>query len=97
MRESLGGAFESRGKFFIRVTVGPRQRHAEHAPLATGLDSAKTRTRVVQAWVSPKYVFPVVEDKPIADVTLEDYERVMRETRAGACKLRSAPTGMSRK
>ena len=39
-----------------------------------------------------KYVFPVVEDKPIAEVTLEDYEQVMRDipTRAGARKVRSA-------
>jgi integrase len=39
-----------------------------------------------------KYVFPVVEDLPIADVTLEHYEQVMREiaTRAGKRKLRSA-------
>jgi integrase len=39
-----------------------------------------------------KYVFPVVGDKPIAEVTLGDYEQVMREipARAGARKLRSA-------
>ncbi len=39
-----------------------------------------------------KYVFPVVEDKPIADVTLDDYEQVMREipTRAAPRKVRSA-------
>jgi hypothetical protein len=38
-----------------------------------------------------KYAFPTFEDKPIAEVELEDYERVMREIpqRAGR-KLRSA-------
>ncbi len=39
-----------------------------------------------------KYVFPVVEHKPIAKVTLEDYEQVMREiaSRAAPRKVRSA-------
>ncbi len=39
-----------------------------------------------------KYVFPALTDTAIADVTLEDYERVMREiaVRASKRKLRSA-------
>ena len=39
-----------------------------------------------------KYVFPALDGKAIADVELDDYERVMREipTRAGERKLRSS-------
>jgi integrase len=181
IRESAGGAYEKRGQFFIRVTVAPRKREAEHAPWATSLADADARAKLVQTWVNRlraagqtefiekifelgasaadeetiaklaekvtaivgndfdrvkpkrgtggltfedfamqwvrgelaakypdhvdrkrtaytdlcnlrKYVFPVVEDKPIADISLDDYEQVMREipTRAGTRKLRSA-------
>jgi hypothetical protein len=32
IRESTGGAYEKRGQFFVRVTVAPQKRQAEHVP-----------------------------------------------------------------
>ncbi len=52
IRESQGGAFESRGKFFIHITDRPQHRTGEHAPWATSLDEARKRAHVVQAWVN---------------------------------------------
>ncbi len=52
MRDSKGGGYEKRGAFFIRVTVGPQKRQAEHAPWATNLDETVARGRVAQAWVN---------------------------------------------
>jgi integrase len=51
-RKSAGGAFECRGAFFIRVTIGPQKRLAQHAPWATTLEAAAARGKLVQAWVS---------------------------------------------
>ncbi len=51
IRESTGGAFESRRRFFIRITVAPQKRQAEHAPWATSLSAANARARIVQGWV----------------------------------------------
>jgi integrase len=51
MRASQGGAYERRGQFFIRITVGPQVRRSEHMPGAKTLDEALARARVVQALV----------------------------------------------
>ena len=52
MRESTGGAYEARGAFYIRVTVGPQKRQAERAPWATSLEAATERAKLVQGWVT---------------------------------------------
>jgi hypothetical protein len=52
IRETQGGAYEARGKLFIRVSIAPRTRMAQHAPWATSLEAASARGKVVQAWVN---------------------------------------------
>ncbi len=177
-RESKGFAYESRGKFYARVTVAPQEREEVALPWCVSLDVARERAHALQAlvnrlreagedsWIEQvikigavadppklvelestvagivagkivrtdgpsgpvtfkkfamqwvrgelaalypdhverkrsaytdlcmlrKYVFPVVGEKPIAGVTLDDYERVMRELAAKAApkKLRPA-------
>jgi integrase len=51
-KDPVGGAFEHRGQLFIRVTIAPRTRTAERAPLATSLVEAQGRGKVVQTWVN---------------------------------------------
>jgi len=51
MREAQGGAFESRGQFFIRITVGPQQRIPKRAPWAKTLEQAKARAVIIQGLV----------------------------------------------
>jgi integrase len=52
LRESKGGAYEKRGQFFMRVTVGAQQRRAELLPWCTSLDEAKARAGAVQELVN---------------------------------------------
>jgi integrase len=52
IRESRGGAYEKRGAFFMRITIGPQKRRAEHLPWCTSLADAQARAEVVQAWVN---------------------------------------------
>jgi hypothetical protein len=52
IRRSVGGAFESRGERFIRITVGAQQRQSEHAPWAKSLEEAKGRAVVIQELVN---------------------------------------------
>ncbi len=51
-RDSVGGALQLRDQLFIRVTVAPGKRVAEHAPWATSLAEAKARGELVQSWVN---------------------------------------------
>jgi integrase len=51
-RGPVGGATRIGEKFFIRVTMGPRQRVAERAPWAKSQAEAEARGRVVQSWVN---------------------------------------------
>ncbi len=50
-RASQGGAFESRGRFYMRVTVAPGQRPAKLVPDAT-LEGAAARAHATQALVN---------------------------------------------
>jgi hypothetical protein len=52
----------------------------------------RKRSAYTDLCILRKYVFPAIKGRAIASITLEDYERVMREIpeRAGARKLRSA-------
>ncbi len=52
IREAKGGAYESRGKFYMRVTVGPQQRRSELLPWCTTLDAAQERANVIQGFVA---------------------------------------------
>ena len=52
LRASQGGAFESRGKFFARVTTAPQTREAILLPWCTELDAAKARAGAMQALVN---------------------------------------------
>jgi len=52
IRESEGGAFEHRGKFYVRVTVSPQKRLAKRAPWATTLEEAEARGELVQQYVN---------------------------------------------
>ena len=52
LRESKGSAFESRGRFFMRVTVAPQKRSAELLPWCTSLAAAKERAGAVQGLVN---------------------------------------------
>jgi integrase len=52
MRESTGGAYESRGKFFARVTVAPQKREGVLLPWCTSLDAAKARAVPLQTMVN---------------------------------------------
>src|SRR5258708_39606012 len=50
-RRAEGGAFESRGKFFARVMLAPKQRKAVHVPACSTLEEAGARAREIQAMV----------------------------------------------
>jgi hypothetical protein len=50
--EATGGGYEKRGQRFIRVTVGPQKRQAQHAPWAASLEDAIARAKLVQSWVN---------------------------------------------
>jgi hypothetical protein len=50
-RKATGGAFESRGRFYCRVTVGPQRRRAVLLPWCTCLRDAEARARALQALV----------------------------------------------
>ncbi len=52
IRDSAGGAYESRGRFFIRVTVAPQKRPSKMLPWCTSLADAVERAHVVQAHVN---------------------------------------------
>ena len=52
VRDAHGGAFESRGRFYMRVTVAPQDRRAKHLPWCTCLADAQARANEVQALVS---------------------------------------------
>jgi integrase len=51
-RESTGGAFESRGRFYMRVTTATKQRPAKLLPWCKSLDDAEARAQAVQALVN---------------------------------------------
>ena len=181
MREATGGAYESRGKFYARVTMAAQDRRGVLLPWCATLDAAKVRAVALQGMVNllrqasqaewiekvieiggpadveklsalerhvagivegkierrdpadekpensfehfalrwvrgelavlypdhverkrsaatdlhylSRYVFPVVGSKPIARVTLEDYEQVMREIPQRATMLRTQSKG----
>jgi hypothetical protein len=50
-REAEGGAFESRGKLFARVTVAPNQRKAVRVLKCANLEEADARARQIQKLV----------------------------------------------
>lgn len=52
IRESQGGAFESRGAFFMRVTIAPQTRPAKLLPWCASLTDARTRANETQALVN---------------------------------------------
>jgi integrase len=53
IRESAGGAYESRGKLFLHITDRPQHRTSELCgPWCLSLDEAKARARRVQSWVN---------------------------------------------
>lgn len=52
IRESAGGAYESRGKLFARVTVAPQKRLSVLLPWATELAAADARAKWIQALVN---------------------------------------------
>ncbi len=53
LRGSSGGGYERRGRFYIRITVAPREpRRSEHAPWAKSLEEVVARGRAVQALVN---------------------------------------------
>ena len=184
LRDSQGGAYESRGRYYARVTVAAQDRRGALLPWCTSLDVALVRARAIQVLVSrvrasshgadldfivrllersaaadeemlaaigrqvdalligekvlapkPKasdvvtfedfamrwvrgelavqypdhvsrkrtaatdlnylrrYVFPVIGPTPIAEVTLEDFERVMREIPLRSRELRQQQKG----
>ncbi len=47
-RQATGGAFESRGKFFARVTIAPKQRKAVLVTTCKSLGEAETRAEQIQ-------------------------------------------------
>ena len=49
---TTGGAYERRGAFYIRISVAPQKRIAERARLATSLEEATERARVIQGLVN---------------------------------------------
>jgi integrase len=51
-REAKGGAFESRGRYFMHVTVAPQQRRGQLLPWCSSLEDAKVRAGIVQALVN---------------------------------------------
>src|SRR5262245_54649586 len=51
-RTAHGGAFESRCKFYMRVTVAPGDRPAKLLPWATSLEQAQARSVATQALVN---------------------------------------------
>jgi hypothetical protein len=50
-REAKGGAFESRGKLFARVTVAPKKRRAVRVQTCTTLAEADARGQTIQVLV----------------------------------------------
>lgn len=52
LRSSRGGAYESRGKFFARVTAAPQKRLSVLLPWATTLDAADARAVEIQTLVN---------------------------------------------
>jgi len=79
LRESKGGAYEKRGRLFIRVTIGAQQRRGELLPWCTSLDAAQERANVVQGLVNRlraagevDFVEKVVELGAKADVATLD-------------------------
>ncbi|AKV04574.1 hypothetical protein AKJ09_11237 [Labilithrix luteola] len=74
LRASKGGAYESRGSFFMRVTVAPQKRRSELLPWAKSLDEATERAHVVQELVNrlratqqTDFVDKIVESAATAD------------------------------
>jgi integrase len=52
LRQSTGGAYESRGKFYMRVTVAAQRRASELLPWCMTLADAHARANTVQSWVN---------------------------------------------
>ena len=52
IRDAAGGAYESRGRFYMRVTVAPQKRPAKLLPWCGSLGDATERARIVQAHVN---------------------------------------------
>lgn len=74
MRGSVGGAYAARGQLFMRATVAPGQRRAEHLSWAKSLDEAKARAESVQKLVNrlreagqTNFVEKLVESAATAD------------------------------
>lgn len=51
-RQAHGGAFQSRGRFYMRVTVAPNERPAKLLPWAASLEQAHARAVATQALVT---------------------------------------------
>lgn len=73
-RTAHGGAFESRGKFYMRVTVAPRERPAKLLPWAVSLEQAQARSVATQALVNrlrdagqPDFIENLVKSATLAD------------------------------
>jgi integrase len=52
IRDATGGAFQSRGKFYARVTIAPQKQSAVLLPWCTTLDDAKGRGHALQPLVN---------------------------------------------
>ncbi len=52
IRDAVGGGYERRGQFFVRVTVAANRRVGELAPWATSLEQVVERGKLVQGWVN---------------------------------------------
>ena len=52
LRDSQGGAYESRGRYYARVTVAAQDRRGALLPWCTSLDVALVRARAIQVLVS---------------------------------------------
>lgn len=92
LRDSTGGAYESRGRFFMRITVAPQKRPAKLLPWCASLDDAKERTHVTQALVNRlrqveqvDFVGKLVETAANADAAkMADLDRFVAGVEGGA-------------
>jgi integrase len=97
IRESAGGAYEKRGQYFIRVTIAPQKRQAEHAPWATSLQEADARGKVIQAWVNRLRLAGldefIIKTDPNRDTIVELGAKADAETLAKLAEKVDALTG----
>lgn len=99
VRDSRGGAFASRGRFYMRVTVAPQKRPAKLLPWATTHEEAQERARVTQALVNrlreadqSDFVEKLVESAASADsAKMEALERAVGGIVGGSVERKPVP------